>query len=60
MQGNNAEVGYELEGNESSGFYVTTVNSLGYIYVNSSLDYDLKKNYNFTVSSSNSFEQFSP
>ena len=45
-------VSYSLEGDEATAFYVTTVNSFGYIYVNASLDYDLKKNYNFTVSNS--------
>ena len=45
-------VSYSLEGDEATAFYVTTVNSFGYIYVNASLDYDLKNNYNFTVSNS--------
>ena len=50
FQGNNAAVSYSLEGEDAASFFVTTVNSLGYIYVNASLDYDVKATYNFTVS----------
>ncbi|XP_028399940.1 protocadherin Fat 4-like isoform X2 [Dendronephthya gigantea] len=48
-EGTNAEVSYSIEGDEATAFYVTTVNHLGYIFVNASLDYDAKKIYNFTV-----------
>ena len=48
-EGNNAAVRYSLEGEEATSFFVTTINSIGYIYVNASLDYDVKKAYNFTV-----------
>ena len=50
MQGNNAQIGYSLEGEQDNVFIITTVNSLGYIFVNGSLDYDAKNFYRFSVS----------